>query len=152
NALVAATYFFVSSYWQSFPIRDYIRRAKAENPRQYRRIVTQYVVWIGTWLALLLAAMLLHGPLWGGLVWLASVGLPALFALWTIMFFNYEQHVHTDPWSEHNHSRNFTNPVLNFFLFNNGYHGAHHERPGLHWSKLPGAHARIADQIDPALN
>jgi hypothetical protein len=23
--------------------------------------------------------------------------LPALFALWTIMFFNYIQHVHTDP-------------------------------------------------------
>ena len=34
-------------------------------------------------------------------------GIPAFFALWTIMLFNYIQHVHTDPWSEHNHSRSF---------------------------------------------
>ena len=45
---------------------------------------------------------------------------PALFALWTIMFFNYIQHVHTDPWSEHNHSRSLVSPLLNFLLFNNG--------------------------------
>lgn len=151
NALVAGTYFFVSSYWQSFPIRAYIRKAKSDNPRLHRKIVMQYAVWLGTWLVLLLTAIRLHGWRWGGLIWVASVGLPSLFSLWTIMFFNYEQHVHTDPWSKHNHSRNFTSPLLNYFLFNNGYHGVHHEQPGLHWSKLPMAHARIADEIDPAL-
>jgi fatty acid desaturase len=67
------------------------------------------------------------------------------------MFFNYEQHVHTDPWSEHNHSRSFDGKVLNFLLFNNGYHGAHHENPGLHWSKLGEAHAEIAPHIHPDL-
>jgi beta-carotene hydroxylase len=74
-----------------------------------------------------------------------------VFALWTIMLFNYIQHVHTDPWSEHNHSRSFSSPVLNFFLFNNGYHAAHHENPGSHWSLLPKLHAQIAPHIEPCL-
>jgi hypothetical protein len=41
------------------------------------------------------------------------------------MLFNYEQHVHTDPFSKHDHSRNFVSPTLNFLLFNNGFHAAH---------------------------
>ncbi|MGE0610048.1 MAG: fatty acid desaturase [Pirellulales bacterium] len=151
NALVAATYFFVSSYWQSFPINTFIAKAKAGNPRLYRKIITQYAVWLGTWAVLLVGAIYLHGWFWGAVVWGFSVGLPSLFTLWTIMFFNYEQHVHTDPWSKHNHSRNFISPFLNYMLFNNGYHGVHHEQPGLHWSKLADAHSKIADEIDPAL-
>jgi fatty acid desaturase len=95
--------------------------------------------------------MLLHGPASGTYVFTLAVAIPALFSLWTIHLFNYEQHVHTDPWSDHNHSRNFLSPILNFLLFNNGYHGAHHENPGLHWTKLPAAHAKIEAQIHPAL-
>ena len=41
--------------------------------------------------------------------------------------------------------------VLNILTGNLGYHTAHHLRPGLHWSKLPAFHARIADKI-PAEN
>ena len=59
--------------------------------------------------------------------------------------------MHTDPGRTHNHSRNFVSPTLNFLLFNNGYHAAHHENPGMHWTKLPGAHAKIAAQIHPSL-
>jgi beta-carotene hydroxylase len=40
----------------------------------------------------------------------------------------------------------------NFLVFNNGYHTVHHESAGLHWSKLPAAHAKIAHLIDPELN
>ncbi len=80
------------------------------------------------------------------------IGLPAFVGLWTLMFFNYVQHVHTDPWSEHDHSRNFVGSWLNFLLFNNGLHAAHHENPGCHWSKLPEAHARIAGAMEPSLN
>ena len=79
------------------------------------------------------------------------MGIPAFFALWAIMLFNYEQHVHADVFSEHNHSRNFVSPVLNFLLFNNGYHTVHHENAGLHWSELKDAHAKIADEIHPDL-
>jgi hypothetical protein len=84
-------------------------------------------------------------------VWGFAFLVPALFALWTIMFFNYIQHVHTDPWSEHDHSRSFDGVLINFFLFNNGLHAAHHEMPGAHWSTLREAHAKIAPLINPEL-
>ena len=53
NAWVAGTYFFVSSWYQSEPIKDYIRKAKERNPRLYRTIVGQYVFFLGTHVALL---------------------------------------------------------------------------------------------------
>jgi fatty acid desaturase len=148
---VALTYFFVSSYWQSDPIKMYIRKARATNPRLFRQIVFQYALWAGTAVALLVLAIALHGWRRGLLVWLAASVLPAVFALWTIMLFNYEQHVHADPWSTHNHSRSWTSRPLNFLLFNNGLHAAHHENPGMHWSDLPRAHAALEPHIDPAL-
>ena len=106
--------------------------------------------WISDWPGLN-EMKLIHGWRTGLLVWLFALGLPALFSLWTIMFLNYEQHVHTDAWSKYNRSRNFTGAVLNFMLFNNGYHAAHHEQPGLHWSRLPEAHASIEASIHPDL-
>jgi len=148
---VAFSYFFVSARFQAAPIQQYIQRAKERNPALYRRIVTQWCFFAGTHLALIALAVWLHGWKTGGLVWALSLGMPGVFTLWTTIFFNYEQHVHTDPWSEHNHSRSFDGKALNFLLFNNGYHAAHHENPGLHWSKLPVAHARIADAIHPDL-
>jgi beta-carotene hydroxylase len=151
NLFVALTYFFVSAYFQAVPVKAFIRKAKQGNRRLYRKIQWQYAVWIGVWLSLLGLAMGLQGWRIGLWIWGFSIGLPSLFTLWVIMFFNYEQHVHTDPWSAHNHSRNFTSKTLNFLLFNNGYHGAHHEQPGLHWSQLPAAYERIADQIHPDL-
>ena len=152
NVFVAATYFFVSSYYQQFPTKAFIEKAKANNPALFRRIIGQYVFW-GTGYVLLLAlALSMHGVKTGFYVFGLTVALPAVVSLWTIMLFNYEQHVHTDPWSKHDHSRSFVSPTLNFLLFNNGFHAAHHENPGLHWSKLPEAHAKIADQINPVLN
>jgi len=67
------------------------------------------------------------------------------------MFVNFIQHVHCDPWSEHDHSRNFTSRIGNFLVFNAGYHAAHHEHPGAHWSRLPELHAAIASRIHPEL-
>ena len=61
NSLVASTYFFVSSYFQSDPIKAFIRKARTNNPALYRQIITQYVVWGGTHLALLALAMVLYG-------------------------------------------------------------------------------------------
>lgn len=150
NLWVALTYFFVSSYYQSGPIKTFIRKAKAHNPSLYRRIMRQYAVWIGGNVALLGTAIALHGLALGAYVYIAAVAIPAVFALWTIMLFNYDQHVHADPWSQ-NHSRSFVGKAVNFFLFNNGLHAAHHENPGEHWSRLPAIHAKIAPQIDPSL-
>mgnify|MGYP001497374797 CR=1 FL=1 len=42
---------------------------------------------------------------------------------------------------------------MNWFTFNNGYHGIHHEHPGLHWSLAPEVHAKeYAPHIDPRLD
>jgi len=151
NVLVAATYFFVSSWFQQYPTRAFIQKAKSQNPSLYRRIVGQYAVWGGAHVVLLAAAVALHGIGKGLYVYVLTAALPAFFALWTIMLFNYEQHVHTDPWSKHNHSRSWDGKILNFLLFNNGLHAAHHENPGTHWSKLWDVHRELAPKIDPAL-
>ncbi|MDA9121468.1 fatty acid desaturase, partial [Flavobacteriales bacterium] len=65
---------------------------------------------------------------------------------------NYWQHDGCDENHPVNHSRNFTNPLLNFIAFNNGFHGAHHARPDIHWSMLPAYHEEhIRPQLHPNL-
>ena len=155
NLWVLLAYPFVSGYYQSIPIRQYISRVKAGKPALYRRIRFQYTWWIGSYVLMgILAGLIYHRQQTGlGLyVWFFSVILPAIASSVTIMFFNFIQHVHTDAWSEHDHSRNFTGGIFNFLFFNNGYHTAHHNEPALHWSKLPALHADIADTIDRRLN
>jgi fatty acid desaturase len=77
---------------------------------------------------------------------------PHLFAMWGITTMNFLQHDGTDPEHPVNHSRNFVGGVVNWFTFNNGYHGVHHDQPGLHWSLTPRAHAeRFHPTIHPAL-
>ena len=150
-AWVAATYFFVSSYYQGFPIRAFLDKAKAQNPTLYRRVQSQRLIFLVTHIALLALAIALHGVKLGLYTYVVAVAVPAFFALWTIMLFNYEQHVHTDPWSEHNHSRSWDGFWVNFLLFNNGYHAAHHENPGTHWSRLKALHVELAPKIDARL-
>jgi len=149
--LVAITYPFVSSYWQQYPTKAFISKARASNPKLFRTIVVQWVCFVGAHLGLLSLAIALHGLGRGVLSWTLACFVPAVFALWTIMVFNYEMHVHTDPWSAHNHSRSWDGKIVNFLLFNNGLHGAHHENPGTHWSELWSAHDKIAPLIDPRL-
>ncbi len=153
NVWLASTYFLVSAFYQSPLIKDYIGTARRGNRRLYGRIVFQYAVWVVSLAGLLVLACVLHQSLRTGVwVWGLSLGLPAVCSLSTVMFFNYTQHVHTDAWSEHDHSRNFVGPIFNYLFFNNGYHTAHHENQNLHWSVLPAAHARIAHLIRPELN
>jgi beta-carotene hydroxylase len=151
NAWVAATYFFVSAYFQSAWIKDYIRMARRDKPEVYRRILAQYVVTYGVHAAALSLAVWSYGLRTGIRVWALSLGIPAFAALWTIMLFNYIQHVHTDPWSAHNHSRNFEGGLLNFLLFGNGYHTIHHEKASLHWADAARAHAELRPLIDGRL-
>jgi beta-carotene hydroxylase len=152
NVLVAITYFFVSSYYQSGPINEFIRTARVKNRALYRTIITQYAVWIGAYVALASLAVALHGVRTGLYVFGLSVALPAFFSLWTIMLFNYDQHAHTDPFSEYDHSRSFTSPILNYLLFNNGYHAVHHDHAGAHWSTLAELHEKTAHLRHPSVN
>jgi fatty acid desaturase len=84
---------------------------------------------------------------------LLYVFIPHRYAGWGIITMNFLQHDGCDQDSEHNHSRNFVGRAVNWFTFNNGYHSIHHVQPGLHWSLLPEAHARlIAPYIHPNLD
>ena len=139
--LVASTYYFVSAYWQSAVLREYVAKARAHHPGQYRQIVAQRAAVFGGHALLLALGVALRGVKGGSLGWAVGFGMPALFAGWSSIFVNYLQHVHCDPWSRHDHSRNFVSKPENWLLFNNGYHTAHHASAGTHWSQLPEAHA-----------
>lgn len=77
--------------------------------------------------------------------------LPLPFALLLQAQATHHQHAglaSADPWHA---SRSVTDRGYNLRTLNLGYHTAHHLRPGLHWSKLPAFHARIANRIPPDL-
>jgi beta-carotene hydroxylase len=149
---VASTYFFVSSYWQAAPLKEYFDKAKVTNPALVRGMQLQWAMLGGMQASFLAIGWLTRGWHLGTIVWLFGFAIPAAFASWSMIFINYIQHVHCDPWSEHNHSRNFVSALGNWMVFNNGYHAAHHEASGLHWSKLAEAHAKIGHRIHPDLN
>jgi fatty acid desaturase len=149
---VAATYFFVSAYWQSGPIKEYLAKARAAKGRVHRQIVTQATTVIVAHVSLVALALGLWGWKTGALVYLFAFGIPCAFALWSMMFTNYIQHIHCDPWSPDNHSRNFVSPLSNWFVFDAGYHTVHHENAGTHWSKYPELHAKRGHLIAPELN
>jgi fatty acid desaturase len=78
--------------------------------------------------------------------------IPHLYAAWGIIGINYLQHDGCDVTHAYNHSRSFVGKAVNWWTFNNGYHGIHHLTPGLHWSLLPAAHdAKLAPFLDPRL-
>jgi fatty acid desaturase len=149
---IAATYFFVSAYFQGGPIREYIAKARTQRGLVHRQIVLQATTLIVAHLLMLGLGVYLWGPYTGVLVYGFGFLIPALFALWSMMFTNYIQHIHCDPWSPDNHSRNFVSPLDNWFVFQAGYHTVHHEHPGTHWSNYARLHAARADRIAPELN
>jgi len=75
--------------------------------------------------------------------WLIVAMIPHLIAKMSIITLNILQHDGCDQDSKYNHSRNFVSPILNFFCYNNGYHGIHHLHPGWHWSILPKMHKKL---------
>jgi fatty acid desaturase len=142
NLLMLLAYPTISSYFQQKPIRDYLVLQSKTNRARFYFSLSQYVLLV-LWIA---AAFIIS---WKKA--LLFVVLPQQFALFSILIFNYVQHVHADEESEWNHSRNFVGPMLNIMLFNNGYHTVHHERAGSHWSLAPELHAKVADKIDITL-
>ena len=115
-------------------------RGGADFRRQYR---LEQLVAFG------LTALLMAHDLWTTLFF---VVVPQLWGARGILRINLIQHDGCDTASEWNHSRNFTDPLLNWVMCNNGLHTIHHRRPGLHWSALPPAHASEAvPRVDPRL-
>ncbi len=134
NIFTLTSYPPISSYFQQMPIRDYLRDLWVRNRTKFYQSIFQYVA-----LAVFVGVALL-------IDWrkaLLFIVIPQQVALFSILVFNYVQHVHADEESDYNHSRNFVGPMLNIMLFNNGFHTAHHLRANTHWSETPEAHAKI---------
>jgi fatty acid desaturase len=141
NFLTLISYPTISGYYQQKAIMVYLKEMKANNKEKFWVSISQYVVLV-LWIA---AALIID---WEKA--LLFVIIPQQVSLFSVLIFNYVQHVHADEESEWNHSRNYTG-FLNFLLFNNGYHTIHHHKAGLHWNKVPEAHKEIEHNIDPIL-
>ena len=144
NFLNQALFFFRMSgdiIKNEFKFASSIRK---EKPVWFRQYVFEFVLVIGAKIVLLILNWKLA---------ILFILIPHQYAAWGIVGTNYWQHDGCDPEHEYNHSRTFTNRILNWFAFNNGYHGAHHDKPGLHWSLLPEFHEKnIVPHIHPNLN
>lgn len=141
NFFTLVSYPTISGYYQQKAIFSYLKEMKANNKEKFWISISQYAVLV-LWIA---AALIID---WEKA--LLFVIIPQQVSLFSVLIFNYVQHVHADEESEWNHSRNFTG-LLNFMLFNNGYHTIHHQKAGLHWNKAAKAHKEIEQNIDPIL-
>lgn len=121
----------------------YAKAMRKERPRWFRQYVTEYAIFGAFSLALLIYD-------WQGFILYQMI--PHTFAAWAIVGINFVQHDGCDQNHPYNHSRNLVGSWMNWWFFNNGYHGIHHDEPGLHWSLLPAVHAeRIHGHIHPNL-
>jgi fatty acid desaturase len=122
----------------------FTRKMKKEKPRWYRQYqIENILLW-----AVKIGLVILDWQ-----KFLLVIMIPHQYAAWGIVGTNFWQHEGCDEDHKYNHSRNFTGKWLNWWAFNNGYHGMHHARPGLHWSLYPQYHEKyITPYIHPNLN
>jgi len=144
NILNQSLFFFMMS---GDIVKGEIRFAakmRKERPAWFRQYLLEMILIIGSKIILLL------------INWkcaLLFVFIPHQYAAWGIVSTNYFQHDGCDENHPYNHSRNFTGWFLNWLMFNNGYHGAHHMKPNLHWSLLPAYYEKeVKPYIHPNLD
>ncbi|HMD37091.1 MAG TPA: fatty acid desaturase [Vicinamibacterales bacterium] len=141
-----ALYPSVVSTTQTRLMWPFVRRSWTTNRFLFWRAISESVFFYGAVIGLFVLAW----PHWEK--WVVFVILPQQSSLFFIQSFNYMQHFETNAESRWDHSRNFTGGLLNAFLFNNGFHTVHHEKPGVHWSLNRSEHEKIAPLMEPRLN
>jgi fatty acid desaturase len=142
NLFTVLTYPSVSGFFQQSVVMNHFKETFSRNKYKFFLYGLQFVVLI-SWIA---GAFIIGG--WEKA--LIYVVLPQQLSLFSVLLFNYVQHVHADEETKYNSSRNFTG-ILNFLLFNNGLHTIHHIHPTIHWSEIPQEHAKIEHLIDDSL-
>ncbi len=73
--------------------------------------------------------------------------LPMITSLFYTAYVTYGHHAGLDTQNEFEATFNNLSPLFNRLTGNLGYHTAHHHRQGVHWSKLPALHQKIAEKI-----
>jgi fatty acid desaturase len=96
---------------------------------------------------LVVSTLLWLKPLAGLVLFLLPMITSLLYTAWV----TYDHHAGLDTADEFHASYNIMNRWYNRLTGNLGYHTAHHHRQGVHWSRLPALHARIADRIPARL-
>lgn len=106
------------------------------------------------------AFLLMKIPVWGFIFLLAYINpvaallvfvVPGFLTLCHTSYSTYSHHAGLYPTSHFDASMNNTSPIYNYLTCNLGYHTAHHQRPGTHWSLLPKLHEKIKDEIPPEM-
>ena len=143
NLLTLLTYPSISGYYQQKAVATYFFSLWSKDRQKFFFHALQ----VGVIVAFIVGALLLD---WKKA--LLYIIIPQQVSLFSVLIFNYIQHVHADEETRFNNSRNMTGRVLNYLLLNNGLHTAHHISPSTHWSRLREKHNAIAHKIDPRLN
>jgi len=143
NIFTLLSYPGISSYYQQSPIMTYLRLLWSTNKIHFALAIGQYLA-----LGILLGITLYMD--WQKA--LLYIIIPHQVSLFSVLVFNYIQHVHADEESEYNHSRNFVSKFSGFMLFNNGLHTVHHLKSNTHWSELRSAHNNVKHLIEANLN
>lgn len=110
----------------------------ARYPRQRRVFLMMMILSVAT-----LVGLIALRPLAGLLVF----GLTPALALFGTALATYVHHSDRDTDHHLVASNNILQPFYNWLTGNLGYHTAHHQKPGVHWSQLPTLHAEIAAEI-----
>jgi fatty acid desaturase len=97
----------------------------------------------GALTALLVAGLIAYKPLAGVMLFALPMICSLLYTTWV----TYDHHSGLDTDDHFQASFNNLNTWFNRITGNLGYHTAHHYRQGVHWSKLPDVHAKIAHRI-----
>ncbi|HEX8004117.1 MAG TPA: fatty acid desaturase [Mycobacteriales bacterium] len=134
-------------YWLRFPWRvkaacvdEILRRADSPARRTRRRqLLFDEAVVIGTVTALTVA--------WPYPM-LAFYWLPFVLTLLTSGYFAWLTHAPATGRAGDSASINTVGNVLNFFVFNQGFHSVHHRYPGIHWTEIPDKLAILLDVDD----
>jgi fatty acid desaturase len=92
---------------------------------------------------LLVAGLVFLKPLHGLLLFVSPMITSLLYTCWV----TYDHHAGLETEDHFQASYNITNRWFNMLTGNLGYHTAHHHKQGVHWSRLPQLHAKIAERI-----
>ena len=104
--------------------------------------LTEFLLYTGITVAIL-ALLTVNRPVAALFVFI----LPMIMGLFMTAWATYEHHAGLNTDSPFEASFNNSNRWYNLITGNLGYHTAHHHNGGLHWSKLPKLHEKIAHQI-----
>jgi fatty acid desaturase len=137
-------------YWVRFAwrvkgacLREVMRSADSSARRTRRRhLLFDALAVIGAVTALTIA---LPGPM------LAFYWLPLALTLPTSGYFAWLTHAPAQGRTGDSDSINTVSNVLNFFVFNQGFHSVHHRYPGIHWTEIPDKLAMMLDVDDDVI-